>query len=176
MPVLKIDDKFLSPRDYVIDNVDAVLEQAKDLIREKISNVVEQGYKDNYNYLIEEIRRTYEQTNEIDIDLNSRYIELLKYLWPDYIEIINNFDNTSENNNEELDKSIRDAIERKELERVAKQLDKEKMDNLIDKIDQRIAELDAQEKSGEAVQKTGKDVSVIDDLKNYLDEAEIEHS
>lgn len=91
---LKVDEDFISPRDYIISNIEPYLLEMFDKLK-GLGDVVQQAFEESYNYVIEEVRNHYRETNEINQEKLKNYLELIKYLWNDQIEFINAFDNVS---------------------------------------------------------------------------------
>lgn len=91
--VLKSGDDLISPSKFVISNIDSLLEEMHEELTFKLGGKIGELNKEYYTYLLDSIRKEYLDKGIINKELLSNYIELLKYLWPDFKEIITAFNN-----------------------------------------------------------------------------------
>lgn len=90
---LRIDDVNISQSDFVLANIEPILNDIQHELLDKIGNEVNKAYNDYFEYTFDAIRKKYKETKTIDQLLLQNYIQLLNYSWPDYSEVINDFNN-----------------------------------------------------------------------------------
>lgn len=113
--VLKLGDEIISPNDFVLANVESLLEDINVEIMEKLGSKVEELYKDYYEHIIDSVRTSYLVNGNIDKTLLTNYINLIKYLWPDFIDIINAFNNIESLNDTTFENALRETIKAKNM-------------------------------------------------------------
>lgn len=136
LKVLKIENELYSPKEYITNIVTSFFDNIKQTIDTEIFDVIGFSHTKYINETIDNIREEYIKNNKMDMALLTKYYKLLKYSWPDFIDIINHFDNILTSKNEKTDKLLKDYINKKK-EKVDYNID-----DLISKIDGRIAELE----------------------------------
>lgn len=183
--ILKLDNETISPNNYVLANVESLLEDLHNEIMDKLGNKVSELYQDYYVHLIDSIRKEYIISGNINPTLLSSYVNLIKYLWPDFIDIINEFNNIEYfkdlNFENELRKLAQDKTEKvnkkddivarideklKDINRELNLDEKTSIDDAISTLDKRIGELENEEKSTYTVN------DMIDKIDNKISELE----
>lgn len=116
-----------------------VEEEASSLSGDKLNEAIES----KINSLFDEIHKEYFERKTINHEKNRTYLELNKCLWPDMTELINEFNNATEIEDEEFDDGLKKIVQEKQ-----KVEEKPKMDpnELIKAIDAKIAELEEKSK------------------------------
>ena len=103
--ILKIDNNLINPKEFILANSDSVFNEMYDVLFNKLGNLIEEGNKEYQNSLFEEIRNEY-SNNSINKELIKKYVNLNKYLFPETIELINNFNNIPDTMDLEYDKKL----------------------------------------------------------------------
>lgn len=163
--VLRLDDETISPNDFVLANVESVLEDLHNEIMEKFGGKVQELYKDYTVYLISLIRKHYVISGDINRTLLSSYIDLIKYSWPDFIEIINAFDNIEHTKDMNFENALKNLVQTKK-ERIKENAE---VNDLISKIDSEIEKIKEKEKNGIPVTKPKKNDPLVNDLFDFVD-------
>lgn len=91
--VLKLDNELISPRDYILSNIEQILFQTSSNLQNQLEGKLQSLYSEYYHYLLESIRTYYEKNNTIPVEYNQEYIDLLKYAWPTMVKLIDSFHN-----------------------------------------------------------------------------------
>lgn len=91
--VMKVNTNLISPKDYIFSNIDSIFEKMLNILCEDTGVMIEQSYKEFENSLFENIRSCYIEKNLIDKELIKKYMNLIKYLWPNFLELINHSSN-----------------------------------------------------------------------------------
>jgi hypothetical protein len=91
--VLRQENENISPEEFITANVETILDEAHHIIVDKLGNKVSELYLDYFEHLIDQIRIDYLENKKIDSELLIQYNDLLKYSWPDFIEVIDTFNN-----------------------------------------------------------------------------------
>lgn len=102
-------------------------------IMERFGSKVQELYKDYYVYIIDLIRKYYVISGDINRTLLSSYV-VIKYLWPDFIDIINAFDNIDYFNNLTFENALKKLIQDK-TEKIKKK------DDIVLRIDEKLKEV-----------------------------------
>lgn len=111
--VMQVNEKIISPRDYVLANLDDVLEKMHDMVFYNLGDAIRDAYSLYYSNLFASIRKKYLEDNTIDKDLIKKYLNLIKYLWPESYVVINNMTNISDVIDEAFDKKIEEMLNNK---------------------------------------------------------------
>lgn len=110
---LKIDNELISPKDYILANLEGVIGEMYDTLFEKINSVIGCGYQEYYNSLFESIRERYVSEDIIDEELIKKYMNYVKYLWPESKLFFNKCSNIPNVIDEEYDKAIDEMLKSK---------------------------------------------------------------
>lgn len=132
--ILRLENETISPNDFVLANVESILEDMHNEIMEKLGNKVGELYKDYYVYIIDLIRKHYVISGDINRTLLSSYMDLIKYLWPDFIDIINAFDNIDHFNDPNFENALKKLVQDK-TEKINKK------DDIVARIDEKLKEV-----------------------------------
>ena len=111
--VMQVNEKIISPRDYVLANLDDSLEKMHDILFYDLGDAIRDAYNLYYENLFENIRQKYIEENIIDQDLIKKYLNLIKYLWPESHELINKMTNIDNVIDEDFDQEIKEMLEKK---------------------------------------------------------------
>lgn len=133
--VMKIDENIISPRDYILANIDNYFEKMFNILFNEMGGVISDSYNNYYESLFESIRNKYVNENIIDKDLIKKYMNFIKYSWPESLELLNNSSNIDGINDEEYDKTIIKMLKDKNNS-------KERVKDLLSKIDEKIERLE----------------------------------
>lgn len=166
--VLRLENETISPNTFVLANVEDILEELYDKITNNLGDKVQQMYEDYYVYIIDLIRKHYVISEVINPVLLSSYIDLLKYAWPDLIDLINAIDNIEHFNDLNFETKLRNLAKNKENDY--------KKDNVVFKIDEKLKEINPDYKTNDLSDaKIDKDKKyTLDDLIDRIDEKIIE--
>lgn len=84
---------FISPNSFVIANIEPILDEVHLIIMEKIGNQIQNMYIEYYNYVIDEIRKEYEETKIVKKESVINYINLINYSWPSFEKLVASLNN-----------------------------------------------------------------------------------
>lgn len=110
--VMQVNEKIISPRDYVLANLDVSLDKMHDILFYDLGNAIRDAYSLYYENLFESIRKKYLAENIIDNDLIKKYLNLIKYLWPESYELINKMTNIDKVIDNNFDQEIEEMLEK----------------------------------------------------------------
>lgn len=113
--VLQIKDDIISPRDYVLANLDDSLEKMHNILFYDLGDAIRDGYSLYYDNLFNGIQKKYLEEKVIAKDLVQKYLNLTKYLWPETYELINKMTNILGVIDDEFDKEIIEMLEKESL-------------------------------------------------------------
>lgn len=111
--VMKVNTGLISPKDYIFSNIDGIFEKMLNILCEDTGSMIEQSYKEFESSLFENIRNHYLDKNFIDKELIKEHMNLLKYLWPNFLELINHSSNIDGICDEKYDKMLLQALDKK---------------------------------------------------------------
>ncbi len=113
--VMQVNDELISPRDYMLANLEDSLEKMYDILFYDLGDAIRDAYSLHYSNLFESIRKRYLEENIIDKDLIKKYLNLIKYLWPETYELINKMTNIEGVIDEEFDEKINEMLTKKSV-------------------------------------------------------------
>lgn len=116
--VMKIENTIISPKEYILSNIDSIFEKMFNMLFEDMGNVISYSYNEYFKSLFNEIRNKYINDKIIDKRLIKQYMNFLKYSWPESLDLFNNCTNIKEINDECYDNAIIQMLEDKKLKRV----------------------------------------------------------
>ena len=106
-------DELISPRDYVLANLDASLEKMHNIVFYDLGDAIRDAYSAYYGSLFASIRKKYLEDKSIDKELIKKYLNLIKYLWPESYQLINKMSNISDVIDKEFDLEIEEMLKNK---------------------------------------------------------------
>jgi len=116
--VMKIENTLISPKEYILSNIDSIFEKMFNILFEDMGNVISDSYNEYFVSLFNEIRNKYINDKSVDKQLIKQYMNFLKYSWPESLELFNNCTNIDEINDEQYDNAVIQMLDDKELERI----------------------------------------------------------
>lgn len=106
--ILKTDEEPISSNDFVLANIESLLNDiSKDILfpfGDSITTMFNE-YHDDVVYLI---RKEYAKTGKIDKSLLTNYICLIKYSWPESIDLIDQINNIEYVHDEKFDEALKE--------------------------------------------------------------------
>ncbi len=111
--VIQVSDELISPRDYVLANLDASLEKMHNIVFYDLGDAIRDAYSAYYGSLFASIRKKYLEDKSIDKELIKKYLNLIKYLWPESYQLINKMTNISGVIDKKFDLEIEEMLENK---------------------------------------------------------------
>lgn len=111
--ILRVNSENVTLKEFILANAENVLEELHEIIIQKIGDKVQEANLDYHEYIIDLIRKQYKINKEVDTMLLISYVDLLKYSWPDLIDLINAFDNITTTKNLALEKALKSQTEKK---------------------------------------------------------------
>ena len=127
--IMIFNSKNMSSNEYIKENIDDIIKNIENELFRHFENDINNGVENYKNYLFNSIKNKY-QNNIVDKETIKTYTNLIKYLYPDFIELINLFSNIDEVTDSEYDIKLQNSIIN--------------VDDLLNKIDKKIAELENQ--------------------------------
>ena len=127
--IMIFNSKNISSNEYINENIDDIIKNIENELFRHFENDINNGVENYKNYLFNSIKNKY-QNNIVDKVTIKTYTNLIKYLYPDFIELINLFTNIDEVTDSEYDIKLQNSIIN--------------VDDLLNKIDKKIAELENQ--------------------------------
>ena len=115
---MKIENTLISPKEYILSNIDSIFEKMFNILFEDMGNVISDSYNEYFVSLFNEIRNKYINDKSVDKQLIKQYMNFLKYSWPESLELFNNCTNIDEINDEQYDNAVIQMLDDKELERI----------------------------------------------------------
>ena len=115
LKILKSDDELISPNSFVLANLEPILEEVNEKIMLSLGGKIHTLYREYYIDTIDDIRKQYIDKGDINKTLLANYIDLIKYLWPDTIDIINAFDNIEHPKNLDFENKLRQIAQDKKV-------------------------------------------------------------
>ena len=91
--VLKIGKNIFTIKEFVTDNIEEVLGEMNKELAIKLSEPAETANENYLAYLLDDIITEYTLTKKINKKSNQKYIDVLKYSYPDLEELIDRFNN-----------------------------------------------------------------------------------
>lgn len=111
--VMQVSDEVISPRDYVLANLDASLEKMHNIVFYDLGDAIRDAYSLYYGSLFASIRKKYLEEKLIDKELIKKYLNLIKYLWPESYIVINNMTNINGVIDQDFDEKIEEMLKNK---------------------------------------------------------------
>ena len=125
--ILLFNSKNISSKEYINENIDEIIKGVENNLFTRFENDINNGIENYKNYLFDFIKNKY-QNNIVDKETIKTYTNLIKFLYPDFIELINIFTNIDNIIDTEYDMELQNSIIN--------------VDDLLKKIDKKIAELE----------------------------------
>lgn len=104
-----IEDGFISSTDLIISNSEKIFSNMYNELF-KIGEIINESYNNLHNNLFNKIRNIYLNNGKIDKNLIKQYMKLLKYFFPEILELLNSFNNIDGTDDFEYDKKIIEMI------------------------------------------------------------------
>lgn len=79
--VLLLDRKITSPKDFIDDNIDEILDNVYKELFDKIAAPVTRGFSALFDQAFDETRKKYNKTNKLN---DQAYKKIVLYTWPDF--------------------------------------------------------------------------------------------
>lgn len=111
--VLQVSDDLISPRDYVLANLDDSLAKMYDILFYDLGNAIRDAYSTYYSNLFTMFRNEYVNNKKIDKVIITKYLNLIKYLWPESYKLINKMTNIEGVIDQNFDKKIDEMLAKK---------------------------------------------------------------
>lgn len=108
--IIRNNGENLSPREYILNNIDTILNNLMYKLYNDLGNPIEEGLYEYYEYLFDIIRNDYLKKNKINKEKIKDYMNLLKYSWPDMLNLINNSSNITDTADYDFDNMIKKNI------------------------------------------------------------------
>ena len=108
--VVKVADDLVSPKDFIMANVEDFIGKVFDSAFNDLLKVVGDAYQEYYNSLFEKVRDKYLAEKVIDKEAIKNYMNFLKYLWPCSYETINASTNIPDVIDNKFDKMVKDLL------------------------------------------------------------------
>lgn len=116
--VMKLESTLISPKDYVLSNVESIFEKMFNILFNDMGNVIGNSYNEYFESLFNNVRNKYINDEIVDKELIKQYMNFLKYSWPESLELFNNCTNIDEINDEQYDSAVIQMLDDKKLERI----------------------------------------------------------
>ena len=125
--IMILNNNLISSKEYINYNFSTLIKELENNLYNYFENDINNGVENYKNHLFNLVKQNYQNDN-IDYKVIKEYIKLIKFLYPDFIELINAFSNIKDITDEIYDSKLKDSI-----------IDK---DEILKKIDAKIAELE----------------------------------
>lgn len=125
--ILLFNSKNISSKEYINENIDEIIKGIENDLYKHFEKDINNGIENYKNYLFNSIKTKY-QNNIVDKKNIKIYTNLIKFLYPDFIELINIFTNIDNLIDTEYDIKLQNSIIT--------------INDLLNKIDKKIAELE----------------------------------
>ncbi|MBQ2408485.1 MAG: hypothetical protein II309_03535, partial [Bacilli bacterium] len=79
--VLLVDKKVTSPKDFIDDNIDEILDNIYKELFDKVAVPVTRGFNALFDQAFDETRKKYNKTNKLN---DKAYRKIVLYTWPDF--------------------------------------------------------------------------------------------
>ena len=126
--VLLFNNKKMSSKEYINENIDNIIKNIENELFTHFEKDINNGIENYKNYLFETIKNN-NKNNILDKETIKVYTNLIKYLFPDFIELINLFTNIDGIVDSKYDKKLQKSIVN--------------VDDLLSIIDKKIRELES---------------------------------
>ncbi len=91
--LLMIDGKELTAGDYISSNIEDILNDMKDILKERLRNETKEGHINYFNYLFNQVRDDFLENNLVNKVLNEHYLNFLKSTYPMHERLFDEFNN-----------------------------------------------------------------------------------
>lgn len=156
--VLQLGEDIVSPKNYILANSETVFSKMYNELFE-FGNTITEAYKEFQNNLVMKVIRDYTEKSIINKEVIKQYFELVKYSYPESLDLFNYFNNISDIENNKYNNNLNNmsnyknatAIEKVEIR--LKEIDNKynsntkniNLDDLIIKIDEKIKEINKED-------------------------------
>lgn len=115
--VMKLENDLISPKDYILSNMESIFDKMFNILFENMGNIIGNSYNEYFVSLFDKVRKKYINDKIVDIKTIKEYMNFLKYLWPESLELFNNCTNIEGINDEKYDSAIKQILKDKKLKK-----------------------------------------------------------
>lgn len=108
--VIEIDDEVISPKDYILANIDSTFENMLNQLIDGLGDNISKGFSEYTASLFNKVREDYLNNHNINTDFIREYLNAVKYAWPESIELFNCCSNIKESIDNDFDKKIKEML------------------------------------------------------------------